>query len=120
MQIKKSTKHKDGRPWYLYILVCNDGTLYTGVSPDVLERIKKHIAGKGAVYTRQRGVSKLVHVEELPTQSAALRREHEIKKWTRQSKLDFINGKLLNPKYFHIRKYLYVNIKKQNNEPKQK
>lgn len=93
-------KPKDIRPWYLYILVCKDGTFYTGISPDVLARVKKHISGKGAAYTRQRGISKLVHVEWLPSKSAALKREFEIKKWTRKSKEEFIDGKLLEPQYY--------------------
>ena len=72
--------------WYLYILRCGDGTLYTGITTDVEKRIAAHRAGRGAKYTRGRGPLKLVHREELPDHSAALKREHEIKTMPRQAK----------------------------------
>ena len=72
--------------WYLYILRCGDGTLYTGITNDVEKRLAAHRAGKGAKYTRGRGPLELVYQEELPDHSAALRREREIKSMSRQEK----------------------------------
>ena len=76
--------------WYLYILRCGDGTLYTGVTDDVARRLEAHRAGKGAKYTRGRGPLELVYREELPDKSCALRREIAIKKLSRKEKLALI------------------------------
>ena len=78
--------------WYLYILRCGDGTLYTGITTDVDRRFAAHSAGKGAKYTRSRLPVTLVYQESLPDKSAALRREAAIKRLTRQQKLDLIAG----------------------------
>ena len=72
--------------WYLYILRCGDGTLYTGITTDVRRRLEDHRAGKGAKYTRGRAPLELVHREECGTHSAALKREIEIKKLPREEK----------------------------------
>ena len=61
--------------WYVYILRCGDGTLYTGITDDVPRRLAVHRAGKGAKYTRGRGPLELVYQEQAPDKSAALRRE---------------------------------------------
>lgn len=76
--------------WYVYMLRCGDGTLYTGVTDDVERRLAAHRAGKGAKYTRGRGPLELVYVDEQPDKSAALRREYEIKQMTRQKKLELL------------------------------
>ena len=72
--------------WFVYILRCGDGTLYTGVTDDVQRRLAAHRAGKGAKYTRGRGPLELVYTQEQPDKSAALRREFQIKKLTRPQK----------------------------------
>ncbi|MBE6956602.1 MAG: GIY-YIG nuclease family protein [Ruminococcaceae bacterium] len=72
--------------WYVYILRCGDGTLYTGSTDNVEKRLAAHRAGKGAKYTRGRGPLELAYSEQLPDKSAALRREYEIKQLTRQEK----------------------------------
>ena len=77
-------------PWYIYILRCGDGTLYTGMTDDVEKRFAAHAAGKGAKYTRGRGPLTLVHTEELPDKSSALKREAAIKKLSRAEKLSLI------------------------------
>ena len=76
--------------WYVYMLRCGDGTLYTGMTDDVEKRFAAHCAGKGAKYTRGRGPLELVYTEAVSDKSAALRREYEIKKMSRQRKLDLI------------------------------
>lgn len=73
--------------WYVYILRCGDGSLYTGITVDVENRLKAHRAGKGAKYTRGRGPLELIHQERYGTKSEALRRELEIKALSRQEKL---------------------------------
>ena len=78
--------------WYLYILRCGDGTLYTGITTDVEKRLAAHRAGKGAKYTRGRGPLELVYREELPDRSAALKREHEVKTLPRQEKEKLFAG----------------------------
>ena len=73
--------------YFVYILRCSDGTLYTGYTDDVLRRFQVHQSGRGAKYTRSRLPVELVYSEELPDKSAALRREAAIKKMTRAQKL---------------------------------
>lgn len=72
--------------WYVYLLRCGDGTLYTGMTDDVERRLAAHQAGKGAKYTRGRGPLTLVYTEEQPDKSAALKRELQIKKLRREQK----------------------------------
>lgn len=76
--------------WYLYILECRDGTLYTGITDDVQRRLAQHEAGKGAKYTRGRGPLKLVYQETCGSHSDALKREHAVHGMSRQEKLVLI------------------------------
>ena len=71
---------------FVYILRCIDGTLYTGYARDVEARTKMHNAGKGAKYTAGRRPVELVYREAFADLSAALKREHELKRWTRAQK----------------------------------
>ena len=74
----------------VYILECNDGTLYTGWTNDIDKRFKAHNDGKGAKYTKGRRPLKLVYLEELETKSDALKRVNEIKKMTKDKKRQLI------------------------------
>lgn len=76
--------------WYVYILRCGDGTLYTGITDNVARRLSVHRAGKGAKYTRGRGPLELVYQEEQPDKGSALRREREIKQLRRAQKEEII------------------------------
>ena len=76
--------------WYLYILRCKDGTLYTGITTDVEKRLEAHRSGKGAKYTRGRSPLELVYREACEDHSHALKREREIKAMPREQKLRFI------------------------------
>lgn len=78
------------RIWYLYILRCGDGSLYTGITTDVSRRFAAHCHGEGAKYTRGRGPLELVYRETCGTHSAALKRELEIKALSRQEKQELI------------------------------
>lgn len=80
-------------PYYLYILRCGDGTLYTGVTTDVEKRLAAHRSGKGAKYTRGRGPLTVVYREECADRSAALKRELAVKALTREEKLALIEGR---------------------------
>lgn len=74
------------KKWYLYILRCGDGSLYTGITTDVEARLAQHRAGKGAKYTRGRGPLELVYTEECDDHSAALKRELAVKALPREEK----------------------------------
>ena len=76
--------------YYVYILLCGDDTLYTGITTDTARRVREHNSGKGAKYTRSRLPVRLVYQESQPDKPAALRREIEIKKLTRGQKLKLI------------------------------
>lgn len=78
--------------WYVYMLRCGDGTLYTGMTDDVERRLAAHRSGKGAKYTRGRGPLELVYTEEQPDKSSALRREFQIKKLPRERKSALCEG----------------------------
>ena len=77
----------DNLKWVLYILECCDGTLYTGISNDVERRLSEHQNGRGAKYTRGRRPVKLVYFEEYVDRSDASKREMEIKRMSRATKL---------------------------------
>jgi len=80
--------------WSVYILRCGDGSLYTGVTNDVISRIKKHNAGQGAAYTRSHKPVSLVYQENHLTRSQSLVREAQIKKLSRTDKQKLIVGSL--------------------------
>ena len=77
--------------WYVYILECNDQSLYTGITNDLEKRIIVHNLGKGAKYTKARLPVKLVYKEPCKTKSDSLKREFEIKKLKRIEKLNLFN-----------------------------
>ncbi|HEV3030617.1 MAG TPA: GIY-YIG nuclease family protein [Polyangia bacterium] len=78
--------------WFVYVVRCADGSLYTGISTDVPARVAAHNAGRGARYTRSRRPVLLVHTERKKSQSTALRREADIKAWPRERKLTLVEG----------------------------
>lgn len=78
--------------YYVYILRCRDGTLYTGITTNVQKRLAAHNSGKGAKYTRSRLPATLLYQETQPDKSAALKRELAIKKLTRAQKLNLIDA----------------------------
>lgn len=76
--------------WWVYIVECADGSLYTGSARDVYQRLTAHNAGRGARYTRSHSPVKLVYFEPHLTQSAAFKREAEIKKLPRRQKQQLV------------------------------
>ena len=76
--------------YYVYILECGDRSLYTGITKDMQRRFQQHVDGKGGHYTSSKNVLRIAYTEEHPDRSSALKREAEIKKWTRKEKLNLI------------------------------
>ncbi|MDN6840687.1 MAG: GIY-YIG nuclease family protein [Staphylococcus equorum] len=75
----------------MYIVKCKDGSLYTGYAKDIEKRVEKHNKGQGAKYTKIRRPVELVYQEMFDTKSEALKREYEIKTYSRQQKLVLIS-----------------------------
>lgn len=75
---------------YVYIVECSDGTFYTGWTNNLDKRIEQHCNGTGAKYTRGRGPVRLVYHEEFNDKRDAMRREYEIKRYSRINKLKLI------------------------------
>jgi putative endonuclease len=78
------------RKWFVYIVACADNSLYTGISPDVEERVKKHNSKKGAKSLLGKLPVHLVYKQEIGSQTDAMRREREIKGWNRKKKLELV------------------------------
>lgn len=76
--------------YFLYLLECSDKGIYTGITTDVARRFKEHKADLGGRYTRSRQAVKILHTEQFETRSAALERESEVKRWTRERKLSLV------------------------------
>lgn len=73
--------------WYVYILLCEDESLYTGISLYPYKRLMMHQMGKGGRYTRSHKPVKIVYTEKFNTKNEALKREIEIKGWKRKEKI---------------------------------
>jgi putative endonuclease len=73
-------------PHFVYIVRCRDGSLYTGYAKDPGARLERHNSGKGAKYTAGRRPVTLVFTQKFRSLSRALKREHELKQWTRAKK----------------------------------
>ena len=76
--------------FYVYLVICRDNTIYCGFTNNVEERVKRHNSGRGAKYTKNRRPVKLVYHEEFSDRSSALKREYEIKQFTRLEKIKLI------------------------------
>lgn len=77
--------------WFVYILLCSDGSFYTGSSNDLGKRFLEHKNGKGGRYTRSHKPVRVIYSEEFRTKSEALKREAEIKSWNRDKKIQALN-----------------------------
>lgn len=78
--------------WQVYIILCSDKTLYTGITTDISRRFEQHASGRGAKYFRGRQPVRVVYQESGHTRSSASRREAEIKTLTRTEKCDLISS----------------------------
>ena len=85
---------KEAQKWFVYILQCDDNTLYTGITTNLKQRLHEHNhSPKGAKYTKGRRPVALLYSEKHPSRSAAASREYQIKRFTRKQKKQLI-GKL--------------------------
>jgi len=83
-----------GSNWYVYIVRCNDGTLYTGIAKDLNRRMTEHNSDNGgAKYTRYRRPVELVYSERTESRSDALKRENQVKRMPRTKKNELFAGK---------------------------
>ncbi len=95
---------------YVYILKCSDGTLYTGYTIDLKNRLKVHNSGKASKYTRTRLPVEYAYHSKCVDKSDALKKEIFIKSLNRKKKLELINGKL------DLNKIYTLYIKKKSNK----
>ncbi len=75
----------------VYIIQCQDKSLYTGITNDIKRRFKEHKDKIGGHYTASHKVEKIIYTEKFKTRSEALKREAQIKRWRRAKKLALIN-----------------------------
>ena len=78
--------------WFVYILRCADGSLYIGETKDVARRLAKHSEGNASAFTATRRPVALVYSENHRDRATALRRERQLKRWTRAKKEALIAG----------------------------
>lgn len=78
--------------WCVYILRCRNNTLYTGITDNIERRLKEHNTKKGGRYTSTFGPVELMWQEHHPDRSSAMKREYQIKRWTRRKKEALIEG----------------------------
>lgn len=75
--------------WYLYMIECEDGSIYTGIAIDVALRYAAHVSGKGARYTRSHRPRRLLFSHAYADKSSALKAEYEMKRLTAAEKRTF-------------------------------
>lgn len=80
--------------WYLYIIRCRDGSLYTGIATDVARRLTAHRAGKGAKYLRGRGPLALVYQTRIGAKALALKTEARVKALPKTKKEQLVAKRL--------------------------
>jgi len=80
-------------PYFVYLLECEDDSLYTGITTDVGRRFKEHKDGTGGHFTRAKKAKRIVYSEQHANRSSALKREAAIKRLTREKKLTLVASK---------------------------
>ncbi len=79
-------------PYYVYIILCQDGSFYTGYTKNVEERARLHANGRGAKYTKMYPPQEVAYVEQFTSRSEAMKREKAIKKLSHQQKTDLVHS----------------------------
>lgn len=87
-----------GAIWYIYLLECAGGSLYTGITTDVEARFQAHRAGKGGRYTRSHPVLRVIASRPVGSRAEALRAEFQIKRLSKDRKLAALNGSAFHPR----------------------
>ena len=80
--------------WFLYIVQCKNGPLYTGITDDLARRFSEHVSGKGGRYTSLNQAEKLVYSESHSTRNRVEKREQQIKRWSKAKKIALIENDL--------------------------
>ena len=88
------------KDYYVYILTNRSGTLYVGVTNDLMRRVKEHRDGKAGSFTQQYAINSLVYLEHGNDVEGAILREKQIKGWTRKRKIELIAAE--NPKWIDL------------------
>jgi putative endonuclease len=78
--------------WHVYIILCADDSLYTGITTDMARRFSQHARGRGAKYFRGRDPLRVVYLENGHTRSSASKREARIKLMSRSEKLQLLDS----------------------------
>ena len=84
--------------WYVYLILCKDNSIYTGITNNLEQRFNRHKDGKGGHYTRSHKVVKFLYSEQFETKNEALRREAQVKGLRREKKLNLVRFGQPNPK----------------------
>ena len=80
--------------WWVYILECDDGSYYVGTTDDCERRYREHQIGAGAHHTKLRGVGNILFREPFTEKVLAVKREQQLKKWSRNKKRALIEGNI--------------------------
>ena len=88
----KAKKKKLVLAWCVYIMECDNGDFYTGITSNLERRFKQHSSGNGGKFTRTFGAKEILYWEKSLDRSNALKREAEIKSWPRKKKLEMVSG----------------------------
>lgn len=91
------TDHAMVRPWFLYVLECRDGSLYTGITVDIEKRFQAHQCGRGARYTRSHPPLRIVAVQAHADRASALRAEYAVKQLPLEKKRAFCQAHAYHP-----------------------
>ncbi len=83
--------------WYVYIIECQDGSYYTGLTYEISKRFEQHLSHLGSRYTREHGVRRLAYLERYDTLDEERFRERQIKTWSRWKKEMLISGEWKQP-----------------------
>ncbi|MFT4047802.1 MAG: GIY-YIG nuclease family protein [Solimonas sp.] len=85
------------RPWFLYLLECADGSYYAGISPDPQARLKQHLNGSGAKYTRARKPLRIIAIEKHADRAAASVAEYRLKQLRKAAKRRWADAHAYRP-----------------------
>ena len=90
VKMPKKNTFSEG-PWFVYIILCEGGSLYTGIAKDIEKRFKLHLSGRGAKYTKIHRPLSIVHKEEYSDHSSAIKREIQIKSYPVKQKRSLVD-----------------------------
>jgi putative endonuclease len=100
--------HTNYKIYYVYILASGPrGTLYIGVTKDLIKRVYEHRQGIGSEFTKKYSVHRLVYYEDTTDIEVAIAREKQLKKWNREWKIELIIS--MNPQWKDLYEDIYVN-----------